>query len=115
MTQSIGTAFNNKALKIARAVLLTGLATVTLSACNAHSPVQNGKNQTIFEWNEEAHQLQAQDHKRRQQYAKQGKDLQRQYLLQQYHQCKSAAIAGKDTNSTCKGVIKKVEGQTFRY
>lgn len=115
MTKSIGTAFNSKALKIARAVVLSGLATVTLSACQAHNPTQSGQNQTIFEWNQEAHKLQEQDHKRRQQYAKEGKDLQRKYLLQQYHQCKSASIAGKDTSSTCKSVIKKVEGQTFRY
>ena len=84
MTHSIEKVFNSKSMKIARAIVLSSLATVALSACQAHNPTQSGQNQTIFEWNQEAHKLQEQDHKRRQQYAQQGKDLQRQYLLQQY-------------------------------
>ncbi|MBL1146513.1 MAG: hypothetical protein HND56_05295 [Pseudomonadota bacterium] len=114
MTKLLKQPFNSRAYKAARVIFMSGLATVALSAC-VHNQPQADRNQTVLEWNAEAHQLQNADHERRLRYAKEGKDLQRKYLLQQYRKCKSDEISGKSMTAACGSAIKKVEGPAFRY
>lgn len=114
MQSNVSRSFNSRCAKLVRSMFIACLPVFTLAACGQGN-VRDDGSMGLHEWNKEAHRLQQKDERRRQRYAEAGKNLQRRYLMRQYHACKKKENAGKPVSETCDKTIRKVEGAPFRY